>query len=58
MKLEKFHRMRSEVEESSEDERTRFLRKTSNRAADDKDEVIRLTKEVEDMNFLVDKLKE
>ena len=59
MKLEKFHKLRNEVEETSEDESTRFMKKISmKKGASDKDEIIRLTKEVEDLNYLVEKLKE
>lgn len=37
MKLEKFHRLRSEVEETSEDEAARFLKKGSNKMNNEKD---------------------
>jgi hypothetical protein len=59
MKLERFHRLRNEVEESSEDESARFLKKVSLRKGpSEREEMVRLSKEVEDLNYLVDKLKE
>lgn len=59
MKLEKFHRLRSEVEETSEDEGGRFRKKLSSQLGEtEREAVVRLTKEVEDQGFLIDRLKE
>ena len=48
--------MRAEVEESSEDESARFKRHLGRRI-DIKEDTIRLKKEVEDLNLLVERLK-
>jgi hypothetical protein len=54
MKLEKFHRLRSEVEETSEDEGRRFRKKLSSQQGEtEREAVVRLTKEMEDQGFLI-----
>lgn len=45
MKLEKFHRLRSEVEETSEDEAGRFRKKLSSQQGEtEREAVVRLSK--------------
>jgi hypothetical protein len=45
MKLEKFHRLRSEVEETSEDEGGRFKKKASTQQGEnEREELVRLSK--------------